>query len=284
MTKDNITTNDSSEAESPAFLVGDVMPCFILSLENLESEEWRDCIGYDGIYSVSNYGRIKSETRHDSAGRLIKQRILKQTFGANGIPSVKFSLNGTAITKEPMTLVGECFLREKKQDEEYCHRNKNKADNRLSNITIETRKRSKEICYELGVQSDWGIGDASKKVKEERSKIFDVFECGIIKRRICSCCFKELSIDEFYLRAETGLYRNECKDCVKKHLGVVDIGKQINRNELAKAGLRYCSDCKELKSLDSEFGKSKSAFMGRSNNCKCCVKKRNEYYRLKNKA
>jgi hypothetical protein len=257
------------------------MPHLNYKLENLQNEEWRDCIGYDGIYSVSNYGRIKSETRYDSVGRLIKQRILKQTFGVNGIPSVKFSLNGKAITKEPMTLVGESFLREKKPDEAYCHINKNKADNRLSNRAIETRKRSKELCYKLGVQSDWGIGNASIKAKEERSKIFDVFENGILKRRICYCCTRELSIDEFYLRSETGLYRNECKGCVKKHLGVVDVGKQIHRNELAKAGLRYCSNCKELKNLDSEFGKSKKSFLGKSNNCKSCVKKRNYEYRLK---
>ncbi len=32
-----------------------------LSLENMEGEEWTDVIGYDGIYSVSNYGRIKRE-------------------------------------------------------------------------------------------------------------------------------------------------------------------------------------------------------------------------------
>jgi hypothetical protein len=257
----------------------DVMPCFNRSIEDLENEEWRDCIGYDGIYSISNYGRIKSETRYDSAGRLIKERILKQTFSAKGIPSVKFSLNGIAITKDPMILVGESFLREKKQGEEYCHRNKNKADNRLSNITIETRKRSKEICYELGVLSDWGIGNISIKAKEERSKIFDIFENGILKRRICYCCSRELSIDEFYLREGT-VYRNECKGCVKKHMGVIDVGKQIDRNELAKSGLRYCSVCKELKSLDLDFGKSKSAFMGKSNNCKSCVKKLNERYRL----
>ena len=278
------TTNLSNEPQNPACHIVFVMPCFDLSLINLDNEEWRDCIGYDGIYSVSNYGRVKSETRYDSAGRLIKERILKQTFGKNGVPSVTFSLNGISSTKEPMRLVAECFLRDKKQNEEYCHKNKNKSDNRLCNIIIETKKRSKEICYELGVQTDWGIGEHSKKVKETRSKIFDVFENGILKRRICSCCFKELSIDNFYLRAETNLYRNECKDCVKKHLGVIDVGKQKNRNELAMAGLRYCAVCKELKNLDSDFGKNKNGFMLKSNNCKSCVQKLNAAYRLLNKA
>lgn len=255
------------------------LPCFDLSLNNLDNEEWRDCIGYDGIYSVSNYGRVKSETRYDSTGKLIKERILKQTI-ANGIPTVKFSVNNIKSTREIMRLVGESFLGEKKQDEEYCHKNKCKSDNRLINITIETRKRSKEICYKTGVQVDWGIGEQSKKLKEDRSKRFDVFEDGILKRRVCSCCFKELDINSFYFRADKNLHRNKCKDCVKKHMGIVDVGKQINRNKLAKAGLRYCCICKVLKSLDLDFGKNKNGFMGKSNTCKSCVKIKNDKYRM----
>jgi hypothetical protein len=277
-------TKISNEAEIGNLQQGAVMPCFIRSLENLEGEEWMDCLGYDGIYSISNYGRIKSERRYDSAGRLIKEKILKQTISAKGIPSVKFSVNGVATTKEPLRLVGECFIGEKKDDEEYCHKNKNPLDNRLKNIIITKRSISKEICYKLGIQSDWGIGENSKKVKELRAKEFDIFEDGILKRRICSCCFKELDINLFYHTSKSGLYRNDCKDCVKKHLGVIDVGKLIYRKELAKAGLRYCSCCKELKRLDSDFGKAKNNYMGKSNNCKACVNGKNAKYRLKNKA
>jgi hypothetical protein len=278
------TDKTSLENESQPSCLGAVMPCFIRSLENLEGEDWMDCLGYDGIYSISNYGRIKSERRYDSAGRLIKEKILKQTISAKGIPSVKFSVNGVATTKEPLRLVGECFLGEKKDDEEYCHKNKNPLDNRLKNIIITKRSISKEICYKLGLQSDWGIGENSKKAKELRAKEFDIFEDGILKRRICSCCFKELDINLFYHTSKADLYRNDCKDCVKKHLGVIDVGKQIYRNELAKAGLRYCSCCKELKRLDSDFGKAKNKYMGKSNNCNACVKDKNATYRLKNKA
>ena len=31
-----------------------------LSLEDLPNEEWRDVVGYEGLYQVSNMGRIKS--------------------------------------------------------------------------------------------------------------------------------------------------------------------------------------------------------------------------------
>lgn len=276
--------NPLKENENKTLNKTEVMPCFICSLDNLDGEEWRDCIGYDGIYSVSNYGRIKSEMRYDSAGKLIREKILKQTISAKGIPSVKFSVNGIATTKEPFRLVGECFLGDKKDDEEYCHKNKNPLDNRLGNIVITKRSESKKICYKLGIQSDWGIGENSKKVKDVRSKEFDIFEDGVLKRRICSCCFNELEINLFYFNSKTNLYRNECKDCLKKRLGVLDVGKQIYRYELADAGLRYCSCCKELKNLDSDFGNSKNSYKGKSNTCKTCVKIKNTTYRLKNKA
>ena len=31
-----------------------------LSLENLPHEVWRDVVGYEGLYKVSNFGRVKS--------------------------------------------------------------------------------------------------------------------------------------------------------------------------------------------------------------------------------
>lgn len=37
-----------------------------LSLENLPEEEWIDVVGYEGLYQVSNLGRVKS---------IIKERI-----------------------------------------------------------------------------------------------------------------------------------------------------------------------------------------------------------------
>lgn len=35
-----------------------------LSLENLEGEEWRDVVGYENYYQISNYGRLKALDRH----------------------------------------------------------------------------------------------------------------------------------------------------------------------------------------------------------------------------
>lgn len=59
-----------------------------LDLEDLTNEEWRDVVGYEGLYKVSNYGRIKRVERWnaDSKGRhrqykekILMSRISKQT-------------------------------------------------------------------------------------------------------------------------------------------------------------------------------------------------------------
>lgn len=41
-------------------------------IQNLEGEEWRDVVGYEGLYQVSNYGRVKS---------LDRVRLVKNKYG-----------------------------------------------------------------------------------------------------------------------------------------------------------------------------------------------------------
>ena len=39
-------------------------PCENLSLEDMEGEVWKDVVGYEGLYKVSNLGRVKSLDRY----------------------------------------------------------------------------------------------------------------------------------------------------------------------------------------------------------------------------
>ena len=45
---------------------------------NLPGEEWRDVVGFEGRYMVSNYGRVKSlpnQTRSDE--RILKEHVVR---------------------------------------------------------------------------------------------------------------------------------------------------------------------------------------------------------------
>ena len=62
------------------------------------TEVWRDVIGYEGHYQISNLGRIKSLGRRcaDSRGRLVWHdgKILKQTPNSQGYYRISLRLNG----------------------------------------------------------------------------------------------------------------------------------------------------------------------------------------------
>ncbi|WP_256210993.1 NUMOD4 domain-containing protein, partial [Oenococcus oeni] len=47
-------------------------------------EIWRDIKGYEGLYQVSNLGRVKSLVRIDNLGRHWKQRILRGGLDKDG--------------------------------------------------------------------------------------------------------------------------------------------------------------------------------------------------------
>ena len=251
-------------------------------LLDLKDEEWIDVVGYDGSYNVSNMGRIKSVGRfvNSSNGRQkwVKERILKQHVSKrNGQVSVKLSVDNIKKTHNVMILVGDAFLRRKQDGEEYCHKNKILTDNRLSNIIITDHSHSQKISYKHGNLKNWGIEQFPKQRRKEYLKENGVYDNDnqLIKKK-CAKCRSLCDVSEYYKG-------NVCKKCTLENLGVKEIGKLTDRIQLAKNGLRYCSICKVLKSLNKDFGNYKNGFIGKTSTCKSCVKILNAKYRNRRK-
>lgn len=106
-----------------------------LSLENLPDEEWRDIKGYEGLYQVSNMGRVKSLARLDSKNRKVKERIRKQRISNVGYPCVSlYDKKGASILWYVHVLVLSTFV--PNIDNKPCidHINTIRTDNILSNL------------------------------------------------------------------------------------------------------------------------------------------------------
>lgn len=73
-------------------------------------ETWKDIEGYEGLYQVSDRGRVKSLPRKDGRGCPVKERYLKPHTNKRGRKSVILSKNG--ITKKYFVhrLVAGAFL------------------------------------------------------------------------------------------------------------------------------------------------------------------------------
>lgn len=76
-------------------------------------EIWKDISGYEGIYQISNLGRVKSLSRTvlvDNNPRKLKEKIMNQTPVTNGYLSVNFCVGNNRKKFLVHRLVAQEFL------------------------------------------------------------------------------------------------------------------------------------------------------------------------------
>lgn len=112
----------------------------------MENEIWKDIIGYEGLYQVSNLGRIKSVDRyvkHPIYGLMhIKERILKFGISGNGYLIVGLYRDGKQTPKLVHRLVAEAFIPNPNNLTDVDHLNTNRTDNRVENLRWCTHKEN----------------------------------------------------------------------------------------------------------------------------------------------
>ncbi len=260
-----------------------VEPFLNVDLVDMPDEKWESIISYDGIYEISNFGRVKSLSRYDSAGRWIKERILKQTLSVVQQPTVKLSESNNKKTFNIPILVANAFLRDRNVGEVIRHINGIKTDNRVTNLEIVSHSESKQSDYNLKRRKNWGIDHFPRAKRKNYEQDYVVKDNDKI---ICKNCKIEKETSDFYSKTTKAGNKYNAHICIVCRLtkeGVKEVGKHKDRADLANRGYRFCAVCKELKNLNTDFGKSKNAYMGKSFNCKCCVKILNAKYNAKRK-
>ena len=111
-----------------------------MSMENLnyENEIWRDIPNYEGIYQISNLGRVKSLKRP----RGLKEKILKPLITRNGYYQVALNKNSIAKFYKVHRLVWLVFNGQIPENMQVNHINEIKSDNRLDNLNLMTAKEN----------------------------------------------------------------------------------------------------------------------------------------------
>lgn len=127
-----------------------------VEMADFENEFWKDVIAYEGLYKVSNFGRIKS---------LITNKILKQYSGGNKQMQVTLCADGVKNKIYVSNIVGGTFLRFTVKGEVYLHNDSDPTNNSVDNISIGIRSHSSLLAYHNGVRKDWGIKTVGAKTK-----------------------------------------------------------------------------------------------------------------------
>lgn len=102
------------------------------------SEVWRDVVGYEGLYQVSDQGRVKSLERTDSLGRTVKERILKPGMDRGGYLLVVLCAGGKSKTLNVHRLVCQAFHENPENKPCVNHIDENKTNNAASNLEWST--------------------------------------------------------------------------------------------------------------------------------------------------
>lgn len=105
-------------------------------------ERWKSIPGYEGIYEVSDLGRVRRLTfdNHHVRNRPIEPRILRSWLTKHGYARVALSKNGKSTSPHVHRLVLIAFVGPPPEGYEAAHLNGDRADSRLCNLAWKTRK------------------------------------------------------------------------------------------------------------------------------------------------
>lgn len=170
----------------------------------MRKEIWKDIKNYEGLYQVSNWGRVRSL-------KFGKIRILKACKDKDGYLIVTLYKSGQSKIFKVHRLVAETFIPNPDNLPITNHKNELKYDNRVENL---------EWC-DAKYNTNYGNG-IKKRIEKTSKPIFqftldgvlvkewpsinEVGRYGFSRRHITACCRGERKTHKGYIWK----YKNEC--------------------------------------------------------------------------
>lgn len=145
-------------------------------------EHWLPVPGYEGIYEVSDRGRMRSLDRHVHRTGVrgdahVQGRILKGSPNSDGYLSVDLRDSGRRQSTKVHRVVALAFLGEPPEGAEVAHWDGDRANNSLSNLRYDTRTGNQRDRYRHHTDNR---GERSGKAKLTTAGVID------IRRRIAA--------------------------------------------------------------------------------------------------
>ena len=101
-------------------------------------EIWKDIEGYEGLYEVSSYGRVRSLgqfVNHNYGGYAYRKgRLLKPGLGSRGYLSVTLSKNGIQKQYTVHRLVAQAFIENPDNLPQVNHKDEDRTNNNVTNL------------------------------------------------------------------------------------------------------------------------------------------------------
>lgn len=151
-------------------------------------EEWRDVVGYEGLYQVSNAGRVKriegKRVFSDGRVRHYSEAIVSPTK-PDPYPRIMLHAGTRKRTTRVHQLVMEAFVGSPPSGMEVNHKNGDKADNRLDNLEYITHPDNVKHYNEVLGRGNQGSRHGMSKTNEDTvRKIRQLHKDGVSRHEI----------------------------------------------------------------------------------------------------
>jgi hypothetical protein len=144
-------------------------------IEKME-EIWKDIEGYEGLYQVSNLGRVKSldrEVRYRNSFRNVKGAMLSLVSDKNGYLLIGLYKDGEAKTKTVHRLVAQTFIPNPDNLPCVCHKDDNPSSNSSNNLFWGTYQDNRDDCVNKDRQAKGNVSGMSKLIEKDIPEIWE---------------------------------------------------------------------------------------------------------------
>lgn len=138
-------------------------------------EVWKSVVGYEGLYEVSDLGRVKTLKRSYTStfGTVnLKEKIRVLSLLPNGYLQLTLHKNGSKTHFLAHRLVALSFIPNPENKPCVNHKNGIRNDNRIENLEWVTSKENIHHAINFGNQNN--VGENHPMVKLNESQVFDI--------------------------------------------------------------------------------------------------------------
>lgn len=202
----------------------------------MSEEIWKPIKGYDGLYEVSNMGRVRSLDRKSlvknsekKIARNIKGKVLKSVDNGHGYKLVNLAKNSKTKKFYIHRLVAETFLPNSETKLQVDHMDFNKANNKVSNLRWVSAIEN--IRHNIENDRFYYVGHKNKGRISSKGKIVQ-FDLNMNKLNIFS--------NSTSASRETGVCARNILHCVNHKEGRTQAGgyKWLYESEVVSNALR----------------------------------------------